>query len=429
MFLHCYLHQQLLGGGKLQLYTEQGSESNSDVQEKTESVNKDEQTKEASKDFLTEITLYEKNSKDGGTFQLSFELGNEIINGVEEPAIAESLYIDELDFSLPLDNLNSWDTELELSGLKNQRYRYYIKSVQGFEYEGYFDVDFVKDKKSEVKPKVTFKGYPSKKIIEGSKIVLTMNTDNVKSKMTFDGKTIGNGKKGKSFKFTVTKNGNYKYSAVSGEKITKGVLKINFFEKIKNNLNVPLAYQYPAHPTGCESYATVAVLKYLGYNISEAKFISKYLDKLGRYDNKASNYDNVFDKYFVGDPSNNKGLLANPPVMIKAVNKYFKEIKSKKYEVVDTTGMSLEKLLKSEIGNGNPAVIWLTIGYKVPVKKYYFKSPRYSPSHTLVLSGYDLSKGIVYLTDSISGKRTMNYSLANKIYNIIGRKSFILKKK
>ena len=150
---------------------------------------------EASKNFFTKISLVKKTSRNAATFNLEFNLGNEIIKGVEKPAEADFFYIEELDYFLYLDNLNEDEIEIELEGLKNKKYHYYIQSVNNFKYEGYFEVKFVKAKE-EIKPKVTFKGFPKKAVFEGTKVVLTMKTDNVKSEMTFNGKKISDKKIG-----------------------------------------------------------------------------------------------------------------------------------------------------------------------------------------------------------------------------------------
>ena len=227
----------------------------------------------------------------------------------------------------------------------------------------------------------------------------------------------------------MSKNGSYKYFAKAGKKITKGVLKVDFFKNNKSKLGVPLSYQYPDYPEGCESYASVAVLKYFGFKIKESEFISKYLDMISLWDSRVTKTKNLFDKYYLGDPSNKKyqGFLANPPVLVKAVNKYFKKIKSEDYIAVDTTGMSLKSLLENEVLENNPVVVWLTVNNRRPVIRKVRGVSFIFPSHTLVISGYDREKKLLHLTDSISGKRSLNYEEANKLYNLTGKKSLILR--
>ena len=189
-----------------------GVENNTDIKEEGTEENKEENTEENTEESTEEnkdkniqtneikpsetafvsIELLEKSKKSSkkAMFVLEFELGNELINGVEEPAIAETLYIEELDFSLPLEKLNSYITEFELSGLENKKYKYYIRSVNNQEYKGYFKINFAESDK-ETKPKVIFKGFPKKKVFEGTNVVIRMITDKANSKLTFNGMPFG----------------------------------------------------------------------------------------------------------------------------------------------------------------------------------------------------------------------------------------------
>ena len=379
-----------------------------------------------------ELIKKDSKSKNAGKFSLGFNLGDEVVDGVEELALADILYIEDLDFTLPLEKQNETKVEFELSGLKNKKYRYFIRSVNNVEYEGYFEVRFAEANDESI-PKVTFKGIPKKKVFEGTNVVLRMVTDMTNSKLTFNGKPLSGKIIGEryEFKLKVTKNGSYKYVIKAGKEKTKGILKVNFFKKNKSKLDVPLSYQSPDYPEGCESYASVAVLKHFGFKIKESEFISKYLDMINLWDKRVTKIKNLFDKYYLGDPSNKKqqGYLANPPVLVKAVNKYFKKNKSKKYVAVDTTGKTLKKLLEEEVLNDNPVIVWLTIDNKEPHTAKVRGVPYVFPSHTMVISGYDRKKELIYLTDSISGYRSVSYDTANELYKLTGKKSFILQEK
>jgi len=381
------------------------------------------------------IKLIRKNSKSKNTakFILDFNLGDEVVNGVEELALADVLYIEDLDYTLPLEKQNELKVEFELAGLKNKKYNYYISSRNNLKYDGYFEISSL-ESDNESKSGVVFRGIPKKKVFEGTKVVLRMQSDDVDSLLIFNGKKIEPDKtdKGKrKFEIVVSKNGNYKYSVKSNDDITEGILKVDFFKNHKNKLDIPLSYQSPDYPEGCESYASVAVLKHFGFKIKESEFISKYLDMINLWDKRVTKIKNLFDKYYLGDPSNKKqqGYLANPPVLVKAVNKYFKKNKSKKYVAVDTTGKTLKKLLEEEVLNDNPVVVWLTIDNKEPHTAKVRGVPYVFPSHTMVISGYDRKKELLYLTDSISGYRSVSYDTANELYKLTGKKSFILQEK
>lgn len=136
-----------------------------------------------------ELIKKDSKSKNAGRFSLDFNLGDEVVNGVGELALADVLYIEDLDFTLPLEKQNELKVEFELSGLKNKKYKYYIRSVNNQEYEGYFKIDFA-ESDDETKSKVPFKGFPQKKVFEGTKVVLRMTTDKANSKLTFNGKPV-----------------------------------------------------------------------------------------------------------------------------------------------------------------------------------------------------------------------------------------------
>ena len=304
------------------------------------------------------IKLIRKNSKSKNTakFILDFNLGDEVVNGVEELALADVLYIEDLDFTLPLEKQNELKVEFELAGLKNKKYNYYISSRNNLKYDGYFEISSL-ESDNESKSGVVFRGIPKKKVFAGTKVVLRMQPDDVDSLLIFNGKKIEPGKTGKGkrkFEIVVSKNGNYKYSVKSNDEITEGILKVDFFKNHKNKLDIPLSYQSPDYPEGCESYASVAVLKHFGFKIKESEFISKYLDII-----------NLWDKRVKKEPHTAK---------VRGV-------------------------------------------------------PYVFPSHTMVISGYDRNKELIYLTDSISGYRSVSYDTANELYKLTGKKSFILQKK
>lgn len=305
--------------------------------------------------FVSVELIKETGDNNSGKFTLDFNLGDEAVDGVEELALADVFCIEGLDFSLSLEKLNESRVEFELSGLENKKYKYYIRSVNNVEYEGYFEVRFAESNDENI-PKVTFKGFPKKKVFEGTNVEVKLITDNVESKLNFNGKQV-NGKKMKNgceFKLAVSKNGSYKYLVKAGK--------------------------------------------------------------------------NLFDKFYLGDPSNKRqqGYLANPPVLVKAVNKFFTKNRHKKYIAVNTTGKSLKTLLEEEVLNDNPVVVWLTIDNRKPYTAKVRGVPYIFPSHTMVVSGYDREKDLLYLTDSISGYRSVSYDTANKLYNLTGKKSFIL---
>ena len=195
-------------------------------------------------------------------------------------------------------------------------------------------------------------------------------------------------------------------------------------------MDVPIACQYPAYPSGCEAYATAAVLRYNGVSVREDVYISDYLPKISVYSKRISLLSKPFDSYFVGDPSGVEelGLYANPPVMVKSANKYLKDKGITGIKAFDTTGTSFKALIGKYILRGIPVVIWLTLNDTETIKKREVLGLKYvSVSHTVVLAGYNAWTDRVYIADSIGCKRWLSYKKAKRIYNKRGKLSFIIK--
>lgn len=206
------------------------------------------------------------------------------------------------------------------------------------------------------------------------------------------------------------------------------IICIGLFSMFVNsiNLDVPLIYQYPDFPTGCESVATVEMLQYFGYDITPDEFIDNYLDTISYNDSRIGSFKNIFDAYFVGNPRSTGGWMCNPSVEIRAVEKYFSEINEVNRSPVDLSGTDFNFLF-DELIQGRPVVIWMTIGYVEPSEGDFWGSQYFTPSHTVVLTGFDKETNKVYICDSIKGYVELDYSLAKHLYDTVGRKCFTIK--
>lgn len=208
-----------------------------------------------------------------------------------------------------------------------------------------------------------------------------------------------------------------------------GAVVIGLFSMLLGcvELDVPLYDQTVDYKTACESVATVATLNYLGYDVTIDEFLDKYLDTVGMWDNEVFNREaNVFDHYFVGDPRTSQGLLCNPPVIVEAVGEYFDSVGEKELKALDTSGVGFRFLI-DEVAKGNPVVLWITHGCENTEARDWYGSPFFARSHTVVLSGYDLDKGVVYITDSVDGYVEIPYSQAKNNYEFAGMRSVVIK--
>lgn len=69
----------------------------------------------------------------------------------------------------------------------------------------------------------------------------------------------------------------------------------------------------------------------------------------------------------------------------------------------------------------------MTIGYVEPAEGDFWGSQYFTPSHTVVLTGFDKETNKVYICDSIKGYVELDYSLAKHLYDAVGRKCFTIK--
>ena len=187
---------------------------------------------------------FEKSEGNSGTFKLTFNLGNEYNGNKSVEAEAQGFHIPELNYFQYIENSNKSGVEVVLNNLENKTYSYYIESVNGFKYEGTFKVDFATvdtsfedelaeekafDKIPDRKPKVKVTGFPKKKVLRGSSVTLTLNSD-IASNFNFNGTSLNGDKKVKSAKFEVSENGNYSYSVNTGKQVLNGTVEIDFFD-------------------------------------------------------------------------------------------------------------------------------------------------------------------------------------------------------
>ena len=193
------------------------------------------------------------------------------------------------------------------------------------------------------------------------------------------------------------------------------------------NLDVPLYSQMPMYPTACESVATVASLNYLGYDITIDEFLDSYLPTVSFGDERVAESDyNIFDYYFVGNPRTYGGWLCNPPVIVGAVQNYFFDTGEHWFSAYDYTGVNFNFLL-DEVAQGRPVVIWVTQGFEDSAFVDLMGNPYCAKNHAVVLSGYDRTRGVVMITDSIDGRYEVDYYKAKSVFDFAGKRSVVFK--
>lgn len=208
-----------------------------------------------------------------------------------------------------------------------------------------------------------------------------------------------------------------------------GTIAIGVFSLFMNfvQLDIPCYDQTISYQTACESVATVACLNALGYDISIDDFIDRYLDIIdARSVVSVDIDDNIFNHYFVGNPRTYNGWLCYPPVIVNAVQKYFSEVNMNLRRPVDYTGVGFNFLL-DELALGHPVVIWVTENYETTEFKDLYGNQYAVLNHAVVLAGYDRSRGVVSIIDSINGVLELDYNRVKSVFDFAGKRSVVIK--
>lgn len=180
------------------------------------------------------------------------------------------------------------------------------------------------------------------------------------------------------------------------------------------SLELPVFFQYPDLPTGCESVALTDVLVYEGFSLSTTEIADTWLPTS----------DDDFVNAFMGDPHSIDGHSCMAPAIASTANDYLASQRSSLY-AVNATGMSLEDLFR-KVAQGTPVVVWCTIDMQEAGEPYAVMEQDgmqyclYASSHCVVLEGYDLATETVIVDDPISGETTYSMEAFAASYYALG---------
>lgn len=178
--------------------------------------------------------------------------------------------------------------------------------------------------------------------------------------------------------------------------------KQNITLKQNVELDVPFVNQNPELPTGCEITSLTCVLLYWGFDIDKQTLAKNYLPM----SNESG--EGMFIHYFFGSPWQTSGMGCFAPTIVTAANHFLNDNQSAKK--AHSISYSSVNTLFSELCNGNPVIVWTSFNYDEKDVTYkdieqpdgsHFSWPSYE--HCVVLSGYDLEKNTVTLTDPTYG--------------------------
>lgn len=193
-----------------------------------------------------------------------------------------------------------------------------------------------------------------------------------------------------------------------------------------NYIDVPVIYQNPELPTGCEVTALTTVLNYYDFEIDKVTLCDEYLP-ITYY------ADKTFDEAFVGNPKTADGFGCNAPVIAVTANSYFEDIGAD-WEAVDMTGTDFYDLFY-QIDMNIPVIVWASMGLLEADMTYRWTTADGDEAwfaeleHCMVLKGYDLNSGIVYVSDPLKGEMTYSIDRFEYIYNNLEQQAVILLEK
>lgn len=195
--------------------------------------------------------------------------------------------------------------------------------------------------------------------------------------------------------------------------------------------NVPIIYQNPELPTGCESTALTMVLNYYGYPADKVVMATEYLpqEPFRSYINEeGKEIGPDLEETFVGDPTTANGIICmTKPIMIEA-NAYLAD-QGSNLTAVDISGVAFDDLYRC-VSQNQPIVVWVTIGMveRQVVRGWYTADGDYveysRSDHGAVLVGY--TETTVTIADPISGLVEYSREQFEKVFASRGNRAVIL---
>lgn len=171
--------------------------------------------------------------------------------------------------------------------------------------------------------------------------------------------------------------------------------------------------QSPELPSGCEITSLTIVLNYLGYEVSNETMADDYLET------STSSTTNLYEA-FRGNPHDNTGYGCYSPVIVNAANDFLNDVGGD-VAAYDISGSSLDELF-AQIDEGNPIIIWgsTDINEEITFDHTWLSDGETmvwsSLQHCMVLIGYNLDAGTVYVANPLSGIEEYDMDLFNQRY-------------
>ncbi len=190
-------------------------------------------------------------------------------------------------------------------------------------------------------------------------------------------------------------------------------------------IKAPLIKQLPELPTGCEITSLAMAINFYDINIKHTILADYFLEKA---EYRAGDYR----KKFVGNPREIKAYGCFAGVIENSANKFLDTIKTREFEVLNISGSDPERLY-SFLDMGYPVIVWAT-SKMIPVKE----GPRWidresgniitwvGNEHCLLLTGYDIERGYVYMNDPQYGIVSYKMELFEERFNDLEKQGIVI---
>lgn len=199
----------------------------------------------------------------------------------------------------------------------------------------------------------------------------------------------------------------------------------------KAEIEVPVIYQNPALPNGCEVTSLAQVLRYNGFDVTHTALAKDYLrcEPMVYIDHVC--YITDPQEAYIGDPSTAQGWYCYEGPIVEAAGRYLADQNSA-LTARSVTGADRQALL-SNLQSGRPVIVWVTQNLAdVRRSSYLWTLPDgtvehpYSGLHCVVLSGMDVNAGTCTLTDPIYGVQTVELARFMEIYEEMGSRAVVI---
>ena len=187
--------------------------------------------------------------------------------------------------------------------------------------------------------------------------------------------------------------------------------------------------QNPELPTGCETVSLTILLNHLGFRADKMDLARYYLLKMDFYWKDGELYGADFRTTFAGNPESDSSYGCYAPCIVQTANSYLWTA-GKDAKAYDLIGTPLEDLLHTYIDHDMPVLIWITSSNLHETRlTTIWTTPEgeklqwIAYEHCVVLTGYDLDKGLIYVSDPLVGNTSYDLERLKARYGDLGRQA------